>query len=511
MSNSITAESLLSRRDELLALAEQIVEVAGDLVEQAQHESSLEDLQKVLDAGERLRLLTDQQLSAIHTEEVIAGESADPFSRESRVRHEIGNALNHVLGYCEMLVEDAADDEADNEELLRDVRTLHDAGGQMLQIIDQVARASGRTPRRRATDVAAPHKSEKTTEAGRILVVEDNQPNRELLERRLVRQGHHVTTAADGQAALDRLAKERFDLVLLDIMMPQVDGFQVLEVLKKSAQWRDIPVIMISALDEQQSAVRCIEMGAEDYLNKPFDPVLLRARIGACLEKKRLHDRERLHLDAIEKERRRSDELLHVILPDKIVEELRATDRVEPRRYDDVAVLFADLVGFTPYCDSHDPEEVVADLQRLIERWEDVALSHGVEKIKTIGDAFMAAAGLLQPVKNPVACCVRCGEEMIAAAAELTPQWKVRVGVHVGPVVAGVLGRRQYLFDLWGDTVNTASRIEHYGVVGAVCLSGDAWQKIALEAQGESLGHVEVKGKGRIEMVQYQGEKRAVI
>jgi class 3 adenylate cyclase len=100
---------------------------------------------------------------------------------------------------------------------------------------------------------------------------------------------------------------------------------------------------------------------------------------------------------------------------------------------------------------------------------------------------------------------------MIAAAAELTPQWKVRVGVHVGPVVAGVLGRRQYLFDLWGDTVNTASRIEHHGVVGAVCLSGDAWQKIALESQGESLGHVELKGKGRIEMVQYQGEKRAVL
>jgi len=511
MSHSITAESLLSRRDALLALADQIVEVAGDLVKQAQHESSLEDLQKVLDAGEQLRLLTDRQLSAAHTEEVIAGESADPYSRESRVRHEIGNALNHVLGYCEMLVEDAADDEAVSEEFLLGVHTLHDAGGQMLQIIDQVARASCRTPRRRATDVAPSQIVEKTTESGRILVVEDNQPNRELLERRLVRQGHHVTTAADGQAALDRLAKERFDLVLLDIMMPQVDGFQVLEVLKKSTQWRDIPVIMISALDELQSVVRCIEMGAEDYLHKPFESVLLRARIDACLEKKRLHDREQLHLDAIEKERRRSDELLHVLLPNKIVEELRSTDRVEPRRYDEVAVLFADLVGFTPYCDSHAPEEVVADLQRLIERWEDVALSHGVEKIKTIGDAFMAAAGLLQPVENPVACCVRCGEEMIAAAAELTPQWKVRVGVHVGPVVAGVLGRRQYLFDLWGDTVNTASRIEHHGVVGAVCLSGDAWQKIALESQGESLGHVELKGKGRIEMVQYQGEKRAVL
>src|SRR4029078_11616725 len=148
----------------------------------------------------------------------------------------------------------------------------------------------------------------------------------------------------------------------------------------------------------------------------------------------------------IEQEKKRSDELLHVILPDQIVRELKETNEVRPRRCDNVAVLSADLVGFTSYCDNHSPEEVVLYLQNLVRAWENSALSHGVEKIKTIGDAFMAAAGLLSPQENPVLSCVRCGPEMIAATQAL-PQvkWNLRVGIHVGAVVAGVIGQRQYL------------------------------------------------------------------
>src|SRR5262249_5605340 len=152
-------------------------------------------------------------------------------------------------------------------------------------------------------------------------------------------------------------------------------------------------------------------------------------------------------------------ELLHVILPDQVVKELKATNGVRPRRYDEVAVLFADIFGFTPYCERHCPEEGVSPLQRLVEAREDSGLRHQVQKIKTSGDAFMAASGLLHRVENPVLNCVRCGLEMIAAAQALPTDWNLRVGVHVGQVVAGVIGHRQYLFDLWGDTVNTAARL----------------------------------------------------
>jgi adenylate cyclase len=170
-----------------------------------------------------------------------------------------------------------------------------------------------------------------------------------------------------------------------------------------------------------------------------------------------------------------------------------------------VAVLFGDIVGFTPYCDGSRPEEVVATLQGLIEAWEEMALQHGVEKIKTIGDAFMAAAGLLVPTRNPVLSCLRFGLDMIAACRALSAGWDLRVGIHAGPVVAGVIGRRQYLFDLWGDTVNTAARMESHGLAGAITLSEAAWRQVANCCRGESRGLLPIKGKGRMEMIRFDG------
>jgi CheY-like chemotaxis protein len=337
-----------------------------------------------------------------------------------------------------------------------------------------------------------------------LLVVDDNEANRDMLSRRLARLGYTVALAEDGRTALARLREGSFDLMLLDIMMPDMDGYQVLQQVKADERLRDLPVIVLSALDETASAVRCIELGAEDYLPKPFDSVLLRARISACLEKKRLRDREKLYLQQIEAEKRRADELLHVILPGEVVAELKATNEVKPRRFDDVAVLFCDIVGFTAYCDQREPSLVIPYLQQLVEVYEDLALRHNLQKMKTIGDCFMAASGLLNPVANPVLNTVRCGQEMIAAAQALPVGWNVRIGIDVGPVVAGVLGRRQYLYDVFGDTVNTAARMERQGEPGSITLSGHAWARVADQCRGESLGAVDVKGKGLMTVYRFQ-------
>ncbi|HZT43869.1 MAG TPA: adenylate/guanylate cyclase domain-containing protein [Chthonomonadaceae bacterium] len=339
---------------------------------------------------------------------------------------------------------------------------------------------------------------------GRILVVDDELLNRELLGAMIEIVGHEMIEAENGVEALEK-AGPGVDLVLLDIMMPGMDGIEVLRRLKADEARRHIPVVVISALSALDTIVTCIELGADDYLPKPFNQTLLKARIGACLEKKRLRDRERDYLRQIEMEKQRSDELLHVILPHEIVQELRATNTVKPRRYEPVAVLFCDIVEFTPYCAARPPEEVICQLQELVETYEDLCLQHDLQKIKTIGDAFMATAGLLKPVENPVLCSVRCGLEMIAATRRLSAAWNVRVGIHVGPVVAGVVGHRQYLFDLWGDTVNTAARIESHGVRGAVNVSRDAWPHIAGHFQAESLGGIPVKGKGEMELFAVKG------
>ena len=345
----------------------------------------------------------------------------------------------------------------------------------------------------------------KPTSLGHILIVDDNDLNRELLCRRLKQQGYTFDIAKNGKTAMTQLANQSFDVVLLDIMMPEMNGYEVLEALKADARLKHIPVIMISAVDEVESVVRCIEMGAEDYLPKPFNPTLLKARLGASLDKKRRRDQEVAHLQVIDAERQRADDLLRVILPDTIVEELKATNAIKPRRHDNVAVMFCDIVEFTSYCDQREPEEVLTHLQGLVEIFEELAVRHGLEKIKTVGDAFMTTAGLLKPVDNPVLSCVRCGLEMIAIAPTVPPQWQVRVGIHVGPVIAGVVGRRQYLFDVWGDTVNTAARVEGLGLPNTVNISGPAWRLVSDRCRSQANRLVNVKGKGELEIYQIAG------
>ena len=166
-----------------------------------------------------------------------------------------------------------------------------------------------------------------------ILVVDDNADNRYTLLHRLRREGYeNVTEAADGRTALDLMARQRFDLVLLDVMMPGLNGYEVLSRIKSDDRLRDIPVIMVSAVDELESVIRCIGLGAEDYLPKPFNATLLRARVTACLEKKRLHDQEALFRDWLDAERRRTDQLLRSVLPSDIARELKERGAVRPRR-----------------------------------------------------------------------------------------------------------------------------------------------------------------------------------
>jgi adenylate cyclase len=337
-----------------------------------------------------------------------------------------------------------------------------------------------------------------------ILVVDDDEDNRYTLKERLQREGFgDVAEARSGREALEVVRSRPFDLVLLDQMMPEMDGHEVLRTLKADMTLRDIPVIMISALDTTiDTVVRCIELGAEDYLPKPFNPTLLRARINASLEKKRLRDQHASYLGLIEREKKRSDDLLRAVLPPGAIRELKATNVLEPRRYEGVAVLFCDIVEFTSYCDTTPPEQVVAELQRLVESFEQVVARHGMEKIKTIGDALLATAGLLQEVDDPLVASVRCGLDLVAAARETKPHWRVRVGIHHGPVVAGIVGRRQFLFDLWGDTVNTAARVVSCANVNSVFMASPVWMRIRDRCHARSHGLFELKGKGTVELVE---------
>jgi class 3 adenylate cyclase len=505
---------LAHTRQELLAPATAIREVAALLLpDAAEHgpEAFAADLRKVHAAAGLLLGPLEELLDCGLT----GREGETPAELERLARHQLRTPLNHIVGYCELWIEDAEGHLLDG--FVADLRKMHGLARGLLAQLDESARAVRRAskPDFDADDSALPEMikdvvgsvpvlavaGRRCAETGRVLVVDDNANNREVLRRWLTQEGHAVEEAGDGAEALERAAAVPCDVILLDLIMPRVNGIDALVRLKDDPKLRDVPVIMVSAFDEVDSVVRCLELGAEDYLPKPCNPVLLKARVGTCLEKKRLRDREVLFVEEIQRQRRRSDELLHGILPPQVIGELKATGTVKPRRFEGVAVFFCDIANFTPFCDRNPPELVVQYLQRLIETWEELARAHQVEKVKTIGDSFMAAAGLLRRTDDhPVLHAVRCGRAMIAATRALPTSWNLRVGVHWGPVIAGVLGRQQYLFDLWGDTVNTAARMESNGVAGSVVLSAPAWEHVKGRCRGESRGLVPIKGKGPMEM-----------
>ena len=477
-------------------------EMLQELAEDDGQEKLVPDLQSIQVCGRQLLELISDTLDSSKAEISVG-----------KLRHELRTPIDTIIGHGELAQEEA--EELGHGEYIPDLQKICSAASLLLSfvndsltlsdvdsehILDQIAPTSVTQGGMDRNPMPAPP----TTVAGTILVVDDNELNRELLSRRLGRQGHTIAVAENGRQALEMVRDRGFDLVLLDVIMPELDGYAVLERMKADDSLRHIPVIMLSALDEIESVVKCIEIGAEDYLPRPFSPVLLNARVGASLEKKRLRDQEVVYLQQIEQEKKRADDLLQVILPEQIVGELKANNHVRPRRYEAVAVLFCDIIDFTSYCDGLQPEEVIPGLQGLVETYEDLALRYDLQKIKTIGDSFMAVAGLLKAVDNPVLNCVRCGLGMIEAAQNSPAGWGVRVGVHVGPVVAGVVGHRQYLFDLWGDTVNTAARLESYGAANSVNLSKAAWERVAQDCTGESLGMVEVKGKGQLEIIRFK-------
>jgi len=306
--------------------------------------------------------------------------------------------------------------------------------------------------------------------------------------------------AEDGFQALELIQAHEFDLVLLDIMMPRMNGYQVLEQLKANPDLRHIPVLVISALDDLDSVVKCIELGAEDYLPKPFNPILLKARISACLEKKRLRDQEKAYLEEIRREREKSDRLLLSILPEPIADRLKQSPETIADSFTDVSVLFADIVGFTKLWSRISPVELVELLNEIFSAFDRLAEQNELEKIKTIGDAYMVVGGLPIARDDHASAIAQMALDMQREIARFNmgehEPFSIRIGINTGPVVAGVIGRDKFTYDLWGDTVNTASRMESHGIANSIQLTEATYEHIKDDFLVEKRGEIEVKGKG---------------
>ena len=432
-----------------------------------------------------------------------------------RLRHDLRTPLNAIKGYSELILEEARDGAP--AALVDDLSAVLGLAERLLSDIDRIAafgEGPGRAPStppieivrevlRTVQPLGTAAETDRRVRSSRILIVDDDAANRDLLSRRLEREGHRVAAAETGAAALEMARGGAFDLVLLDMMMPGLSGFEVLSQLKSAAPTRDMPVIMISALDEIDSTVRCIEAGAEDYLPKPFNPVLLRARINASLEKKVLRDRERAITEELRAEKDRSEALLLNILPSTIVERLRRGERVIADRIAAATILFADIVDFTTLTARLPPERTLALLGALFADFDALAARLGLEKIKTIGDGYMVAGGLPEARPDHAAAVAEMALEMreVAArtAAEFDETVQLRIGLHSGELFAGVIGTHKFVYDVWGDTVNTAKRMETYGAPDRIHVSAATRDILGASYNFEPRGPLELKGRGPID------------
>ena len=509
---------LANMRQELLAPVMALVGYGELLSEEAERLELVDlapDLARILTAAQDLlglvnRLLDDAAAPA-------QASHAELEAIQAKMRHDLRNPLNAIKGYAELLLEEL--DDLGGGAIRADLEALLGESESLLARIDVIVDFSRGEDRAElacqdegtvAGMVANLVRTVKPIEArdapaqetGRILVVDDNASNRDLLFRRLSHDGHQVTRADSGRRALELLEVEDFDLILLDLLMPGLNGFQVLQRLKADERLHDIPVIMISGLQESDSVIRCIEAGAEDYLPKPFNPVLLRARLSACLERKRWRDRERRYVERIELEKQRHETLLRNILPGQIVTRLNDGEAVIADRIEEATILFADLVGFTAVASRVTPAVLVDSLNRIFSAFDGLCRGLQIEKIKTIGDAYMAAAGLPLPRPDHAEVIADFAlamlDELEAVNAVSEAPFQIRIGIHTGSVVAGVIGSHRFLYDIWGDAVNLASRLESHSLPGRIHVSARTSEMLASRYDLEPRGLINLRGIGRV-------------
>ena len=340
------------------------------------------------------------------------------------------------------------------------------------------------------TPTAGPAITTKIPSNGFVLVVDDEEQNRSLLRDPLEARGYTVTEAESGEQALKEIAENPPDTILLDLMMPKMDGFEVCRRLRANAATAHIPVLMVTALSERKERIMGIAAGANDFLIKPVDihDVILRVR--NAVYTKRLYDQ-------LESEKEKSDQLLLNILPKPIAARMKKGETHIADFYPDVTVLVADLVGFSALSTHISPEQVVQLLNEIFSAFDLLVDAHHLEKIKTIGDAYMAAGGLFVPNAHPeesAELALAMQEKISQINEKYETSVPLRIGICTGPVVAGVIGHNRFAYDLWGETVNIACRLESSGQAGKIQIAESTYERLKHKYPFQPKHTIEVKG-----------------
>lgn len=398
------------------------------------------------------------------------------------------------------------------------------------------------------------------TSSGKILIVEDSPMQATLLRRILKRENYETIAAKDGADGYDMVCNEEPILVITDINMPGMDGYELCQKIKKNDDLPHIPVILVTSLLNPEDLIRGIEVGADNYITKPYNADTLLNKVNELIQHPlppvqdnqsetiefdgdqynirasrehilnflittyenisqqnqkltQLHEDLKEVNEQLEMSQEETKDLLYNTLPQPVADNLMAYGKVRPERYDEVTILFTDFIDFTQATENMDPQDLVQTLEQYFSYFDEVTEQYGLEKIKTIGDSYMMAGGV--PERN----ATHALDTVLAAMdilnymnqkkdqAEKNGWWPIRIGINTGPVVAGIIGEKRFAYDVWGNSVNLASRMESHGQPGAVNISENTFQQVCKFFNCEAHHEVEVKGVGEITIYTVQGLK----
>jgi class 3 adenylate cyclase len=446
----ITTGNITNIPDWLPAAEQLVIAVSHSFSDHAEEQDNLlvSDLRKLMQAANKLHDF------CLHTQ-------ASPNRDTSMTWHELRNLVGTVQGYCELILEETEELGPELQEKLQNICQLT---AKLLQKDQSHSKLIEVPTARRSREPSS-------NEGGRILIVDDARDNRDILRRYLSADNHDIYEAASGEEMFAALKQQAVDLIVLDLIMPGSDGFELLQQLKQHEQWRAIPVIVVSGFSDQQRVIRCIEAGAEDYLFKPFNRVLLQARINAGVERKRWHDKEENYRRELERNQRFIRNVFGRYLSEEIVDTLlEHPDGLDLGGVErKVTVLMADIRGFTTICEKLPPERIVPLLNHYLGSMADIIMEHNGTVDEFIGDAILAIFGAPVSRIDDSDRAIRCALQMQAAMDDVNaynrqqdlPEISMGISINTGMVVAGNIGsQKRAKYGVVGHAVNQTARIE---------------------------------------------------
>jgi len=388
----------------------------------------------------------------------------------------------------------------------------------------------------------------------KILLVDDYPALVTLTRHKLLQKGYEVITAQNGQDALELARTEYPDLVLSDVEMPVMNGYELCSKIKNDSRLCQIPVILVTSMVTTEYLMNGIASGADNYLTKPYDDDTLFTKVEELLNSiiQPHHEKEEIEvtienitykvradyshlinlfvstykntlaqnaqlekvkqeLNSINKDleyaKNEHEELIQNVFPHKIADSLLAYGTVSPERYDDVTIMFTDFDGFSKVVPTLSPEELIESLSFYFDEFDNYADQHNLIKIKTIGDSYMAAGGLPERTETHPIDTVLTALKMQhfisrleERASSSIPFFPLRIGIHTGPAVVGVIGKRRFAYDIWGNTVNLAARMEQHSDHNAINISEATYLRVKDFFDCESRGEIEARNIGKVPM-----------